>query len=99
MYSIYELLRPAHRIPGIFDGQRILREHQRMKSVDHHRQFLGLPGAETTLNGPGMRPVRDAPGMQGDHPPGDMFAAHKIAVDIIQELIAVDIAVIVWSRN
>src|ERR1700722_7831954 len=70
-----------------------------MEGIYHDRQFPGLLGADTALDGPRMRPMRDTPGVQGDHPPGNMFTAHKIAVDIIQDLVTVDIAVIVGSRN
>ena len=70
-----------------------------MKGIYHHGQFFGFSGANAFFDGAGMRPVRDSRRMQRDHAPGYVLTAHEIAIYIIQYLIAVDITMVVRSRN
>jgi hypothetical protein len=91
--------RPAHRITGIFDGQGLPCHHERMESIDHDGEFPGFLLPDALFYRSGVRSVWNTRGMQGDHPAGDMLAAHKVTIHVIQEFIAVDIAVIVRRRN
>src|SRR6202012_3180739 len=93
------LLCPAHGVPRIFDLQRIHRQHQRMESIHHHRQFLRLLCPQASLDGAGMRTMRDPAGMQRDHPLGHILPAHEVPVHIIQQFVTVDIAMVIGRRN
>ncbi len=66
-----------------------------MKSIHHHRQLLCFLCPQASLDGTGMRTMRDPARMQGDHPLCHVLPAHEVTIHIIQQLIAVDIAVVV----
>src|SRR6476620_5887915 len=70
-----------------------------MKCVNHHRQFFGFFCSDTFLHSTWMRAVWNTTRMQCDHSSGHIFAAHEIAVHIINHFITVNVAVIIWSRN
>src|ERR1700735_1872776 len=70
-----------------------------MERVAHPRPFLRFLRPDTPLNGSGMRPMRNTPGMQRDHPLCHILPAHEIPVDIIKQLVTIDIAVIIRSGN
>ena len=70
-----------------------------MEGIDHDGQFPRLLLADALLHRAGMRSVGDTGWMQGHHPAGDMLAAHEIPVNIVQQFIAVDIAMVVGRRN
>ena len=90
---------PAHRISRIFYGEGLSRQFEWMEGIDHDGEFAGFLLADAFLDRTRMWTVRNTGRMKGEHPAGDMFAAHEIPIDIIQQLVAVDIAVIVGSRN
>ncbi len=93
------LLGPAHGIIGIFDGQGIHGQLQGMEGIDHYGQFFGFFGANAFFHRPGMWAMGDTAWVQGDHTPCYVLAAHKITVYIIQQFIAVDIAVVIRRRD
>jgi len=68
-----------------------------MKSVHHYGKFFGFLCADAFLNRAGVRAVRDAFRMKGYLSALYVFAAHEVAIHIIQYLIAVHIAVVVWG--
>src|SRR6478672_5212269 len=70
-----------------------------MKSVNHHRKFFCLFCANTFFNCAGMRTMRNTSRMQSNHTSCNIFAAHEIAVNIIDNFIAVDVTVIIGRRN
>ena len=96
---VISLFCPAHHIIPVLNFQRLLGKHQRAESIHHYGQFFCFPGTNTFFHGSGVRPVRNTGGMQRDHSTGNMFAAHKIAIHIIQHFITVDITVIIRCRN
>ena len=61
--------------------------------------FAGFFRPDTFFNRPRVRAMRNAGRMKGKHPAGYVFPAHKIAVNIIQQLITVNVTVIIRSRN
>ncbi len=72
---------------------------ERPECIDHDGQLVGFPGADALLHRSGMGAVWDTAGVQGDHPFLYMFTAHKVAIDVVEHFIAVDIAVIIGRRD
>jgi hypothetical protein len=93
------LWQPAPVVIFIFDGQGVLGELEGAESIDHHRQLAGLFGADALFHRAGVRPMRDAAGVQGDHAPLHVLAAHEVAIHIVEHLVAVDVAVVVGRRD
>ena len=70
-----------------------------MKTVEHDRQFFGFFYTQTFFNRSRVWSVGYTGGMEGEHTPGYLFAAHKITVDIVKQFVAVYIAVVIGDRD
>lgn len=70
-----------------------------MERINHHGQFMGFFFADASFNGSGMWTVGNASRMQGDLSFFNVISAHKITIHIIQQLIAVDVAMVIRRRN
>ena len=86
-------------IASISKAQAGFRDHQGFKSINHHGEFFRSRLANTAFHSAGMRPVRDSRWVKRHMAGFNVVSAHKIAIDIIEHLIAVDITVAVWRRN
>ena len=74
------------RYCGVFKG---------VEGVYHHGQFFRAFNAEALFDGTGMGAVGDAARVQRDGRTLDAFAAAEIAVDVVEHLVAVNVAVVV----
>lgn len=97
---------PRHRFryPGViifrvFDAGSVFGHQQRAESVHHDGQFAGFFGADAFFHRAGVRAVRDAAGVQRDHAALHVFAAHEVAVHVIEHLIGVNVGVVVGCGN
>ena len=77
---------------------RSLGNCERLERIDHDRQLVGRGLAETRLHGAGLRTVRCARGVQCDRALLDAAAAHEVAVDVVEDFVAIDARVIVRNR-
>ena len=77
------------RYCGVFEG---------VEGIYHHGQFFGTLYAEALFDSTRMGAVWDATRVQRDGRTLDAFAAAEIAVDIVEHLVAVNVAVIVGYR-
>ncbi len=83
----------------VFDFHRLLRNLERTEAVHHHRQLVGVLGANARLGAARVRTVRNAVGMMGDAPEFNSLPAHELARRVVQHLVRIHVAVIVRCRN
>ena len=69
--------------------------HQWGKRVNHHRQLLRLLLSNTSFIRTGRRSMWDACRMKGDMALLDIVPAHEVSIDVIQDFIRINIAMIV----
>ena len=70
-----------------------------MERVDHDRQLLGRLLADRRLDGARVRPVRDARRVERERRDLHPAAAHEVAGDVVDDLVAVDVRVVVRRRD
>ena len=68
---------------------------QRVERVDHHRQLLGRLLADRGLGRPRVRAVWDPGGVERERGDVHAAAAHEVAGDVVDDLVAVDVRVVV----
>lgn len=93
------LLIPTQIVSRVLDLQCLFADHKRVKSINHHRQFMSSLLAYTFLYSAGVRPMWYTDRVQGDHTSLDMLSAHEVSIHIVQHLITVYIAVEIWRRD
>src|SRR5579862_981959 len=70
-----------------------------MESVDHNRKLLRSLSIERSLHRPGLRPVRDAEGMQRYGTLFDPLARTELVVAVVQNLVRIHVGVVVRNRD
>ena len=70
-----------------------------MKSIHHYSQLPGFFCTKTFFNSARMWAMRNPCRMKGDHTAGYHFSAHKISVNIINQFITINIAVVIGHWN
>ena len=75
--------------------QRLRRQPEGLKGIDHDGQFQGLFLPDGALVGTGVRAVRNAAGVQAEESLFHVVPAHEIAVDVVQNFVGVDVGVVV----
>src|SRR3954453_7108318 len=70
-----------------------------MKGIYHYCQFFCFFSANALLYSARVRTMRNTCRVQRYHTAGYIFAAHKVPIYIIQYLITIYIAMVVWCRN
>src|SRR5690242_15893209 len=92
-------LEPRLVVVRVLYLQRRLGDFQRPEAVHHHRQLVGILGADARFRAPRMRPVRNSVRMMRDATKLDSLPAHELARRVVQHFVGVDVAVIVGSRH
>src|ERR1700681_4231717 len=95
------LIEPAIRIGRVVNGLRNRGELQRVEGVDHDGQFFGAFGAQAFFDCAGVRAVGDAAWMERQGRLLDATTTAEIAVDVVEQLVAIDVAVVIrnWYRE
>ena len=70
-----------------------------MESIYHYSQLLGFFFANAFFHCTRMWAMWYASRMQGNHSPRYIFTAHEISINIVQQLIAIDVGMVVRGRN
>src|SRR5262249_34675332 len=86
---------PTIRIMWLINELGYNTQIQGRKRIDHDCQFLCALGSQAFLDCAGVGAVWDAAWMEGDRGAFDAFAASEVAVDVVEHLVAVDIAMII----
>ena len=68
-----------------------------MKSVDHYCQFPGFGLSDTPFHSPRVGSVRNSTRMECQVALLYIVPAHEFAVDVVDHLIRIDVAVVIWS--
>src|SRR5690349_12030908 len=74
-------------------------ELERAEGIHHDGQLFGALGAQTLLHGAGVRAVGDAAGVEREGADLDAAPAAEVAIDVIQHLVGVYVAVVVGHRD
>src|SRR5690349_13019523 len=90
---------PAIGISRIIDSLRHSRKMQGMEGIDHHRHLFRMFSPKTLLNHAGLWPVGNTTRMQCNRCFFDAAPTAKVAIDIVEHLIAIDIAMVVRDRH
>ena len=90
---------PAIGIRWIIDPLRHSRKMQRMEGIDHHRHLFRTFGTQAFLHHTRLWTMRNTTRMQCNRCFFDATPTAKIAIDIVEHLIAIDIAMVVRDRH
>src|SRR6267142_5248989 len=79
-------LQPRLVVVLILYFHRLLRDLERTEAVHHHRQLVGVLGANARLGAARMWSVRNSIGVVSDAAELDSLAAHEFARRVIEDL-------------
>lgn len=69
-----------------------LGEFERMECVEHHGEFIGFLRTNGGFDDAGLRAMGNAEGMHGNRSHFDSFSGPEPVVDVVENLVAVDVA-------
>ena len=90
---------PTLRIGKIIKCHRRLRREHWTEGVAHHSKLAGLARAEALLNSAWVRSVRNALRMHADGTGFDSLARLVVALNVVEDLIAIKVRVVVRHRD
>ena len=79
----------------VLDRERRLGDVQRTERIHHHRQLVGVLGADARLGASRVGTVRQPVGVVRDGAVLDALAAHELARRVEEHLVGVHVAVVV----
>src|SRR5260370_27175315 len=89
--------RPAERVVRIIQSLRVASDSERLFCLDHYRQFICGVLSEACFYRPRLGSVVDSSPVQGVGAYLDSSPASEVAADVVEYLVTVDVAVIVWD--
>ena len=91
---------PAERVVAIEDLARDRGAVQRPEGVDHHGELVGLARAvERCLQRTGLRTMGEATDVMRERPLTDAAPRRVVALDVVQDLIRVEVAVVIREMD
>src|SRR6266571_3533190 len=88
---------PAERIVGIVQLLSNRRHLQRLLSLDHNCQFIRGVFPQACFHGSRLRSVVYASPVECERSYFDSSAAAEVSADVVEDLVAVDVAMVVWN--
>ena len=90
---------PTLRVGQIIKCHRRLRREHRTEGVAHHSKLAGFTRAKALLNSAWVRSVRNSLRMHADGTGFDSLARLVVALNVIEDLIAIKVRVVVRHRD